>query len=868
MARKPIGRPEELTVDYRNLLSLTFVDRINMARSAEGQSYLAALSPSQLEDLFPNYYKKYLPKNLTGAASGGIPFQGELPVPSWRLPGTEFQQRPEREKQRVAPSAVPAPSKSPEIKESWQDKIKKGLEGERQPSFENLKPIKELGNLTGNYSADRKARFSEELKDRNLVARLYNTAKSEVGSDPREQRLFLETVFNRAMFSNKSLSEVLKPSYGYGSSATNTSIQDKVFDSFQQGPLSGIMAGSNDTKSATENASNDYRRNNPLANNRMNRDRATGMWSGGAQDKGELLYNLGKNSKIPTSFGINAERYQNHIDSQSKGPLKSATEVLPPQGPGLGDKSLQPLVPGGVEPGKAAVEPQKIAPGEIPALPQSLQDNPEFMEFYKNLPAEDKAVFPKYLEKTKPEDILKDMERYKKEKETQTETATPYKTNLDKVLGDTVIETQQKATRNLYINPNLKDKIEEAVLSVYGPGYKAQVYSGGQPEKGTSSKRVGSTRHDLGKAADVYIEGPDGKRLSRDEQRRLVQYWAAKGYGGVGVGMARGGLHLDIHSADGRNAWGYSGQSNSWNYLTKEEQNAILQAKKEGFKIPVSREEFTQYSKRVAERSDLLTRKGMKSEEARKQARLQIRDEINKEIEQKQQQSIPKPIETATSIPTPSVDQTVPEGQVPQTGQTGSTTPTGLTKESPSPGPAIPKQKVEESPPSQQSDTPTTEPVPEYEAQSEEPPGKFGGGEIPMKANENGIVMKNTGEVVAQINVDQEKLKTNPENGKLEVMPLRRNDPAEIQQKREQNIQNESNYAKQTSQSMENPNEVNRPTMTQEPQQNPNLRAMAEYNAAGGIPYSPSHERAMLNATTFGNSINHYGHKSTTTNLV
>ena len=255
-----------------------------------------------------------------------------------------------------------------------------------------------------------------------------------------------------------------------------------------------------------------------------------------------------------------------------------------------------------------------------------------------------------------------------------------------------------------------------------------------------------------------------------------------------------------------------------------------------------------------------------------KKYRESILREIQREKEAKQQQqTVVMHNEQATAVRAPSVNQTVSEGQTPNARQTGSTAKTGITKESLSPGPAIPEKTVE-SPPLQQRGITTyagAEPVPENEAPPEKPvPGKFGGGEIPMKANENGIVMRNTGEVVAQINVDQEKLRTNPENGKLEVMPLRRNDPAEIQQNREQNIQSESNYAKQTSQSMENPNEVNRPTMTQEPQQNPNLRAMAEYNAAGGIPYSPSHERAMLNATTFGNSINHYGNKSTTTNLL
>jgi len=68
----------------------------------------------------------------------------------------------------------------------------------------------------------------------------------------------------------------------------------------------------------------------------------------------------------------------------------------------------------------------------------------------------------------------------------------------------------QGAVRNLPITPTLKASISEAVEAVYGPGATAVVYSGGQPAKGTpGARRVGTTAHDDGLAADIRVFGPE-----------------------------------------------------------------------------------------------------------------------------------------------------------------------------------------------------------------------------------------------------------------------------------------------------------------------------------------------------------------------
>lgn len=114
----------------------------------------------------------------------------------------------------------------------------------------------------------------------------------------------------------------------------------------------------------------------------------------------------------------------------------------------------------------------------------------------------------------------------------------------------------KNATRNMGITSDLQSKIGSAIQKVYGPGYYAKVYSGGQSGIGSGGPRVGSTRHDHGKAADTYIYGPDG-RVTGDGLAPLAKYWIAKNMGGVGLEMRGGGIHLDEHQKPGNNFWTY-----------------------------------------------------------------------------------------------------------------------------------------------------------------------------------------------------------------------------------------------------------------------------------------------------------------------
>lgn len=119
------------------------------------------------------------------------------------------------------------------------------------------------------------------------------------------------------------------------------------------------------------------------------------------------------------------------------------------------------------------------------------------------------------------------------------------------------------AIRNKPITPTLTGHLQTAVSAVYGPGYRVEVYSGGQDDE----RRTGSHRHDAGKAADVYIYGPDGKKVTGDRLAPLGQYWAAKKIGGVGLEMNGGGVHLDEHATPphgGGMHWNYANQGGTY----------------------------------------------------------------------------------------------------------------------------------------------------------------------------------------------------------------------------------------------------------------------------------------------------------------
>lgn len=104
--------------------------------------------------------------------------------------------------------------------------------------------------------------------------------------------------------------------------------------------------------------------------------------------------------------------------------------------------------------------------------------------------------------------------------------------------------------RTQKLSPTLEANIGKAVGEVYGPGYKARVYSGGQ-KSNKPGEGTGSIRHNAGMAGDVYIIGPDGNVVQDTKQLdKLKDYWRNNKLGSVGTYMKGGGMHIDEWTED------------------------------------------------------------------------------------------------------------------------------------------------------------------------------------------------------------------------------------------------------------------------------------------------------------------------------
>ncbi|MGV0910331.1 hypothetical protein [Martelella sp. FOR1707] len=127
----------------------------------------------------------------------------------------------------------------------------------------------------------------------------------------------------------------------------------------------------------------------------------------------------------------------------------------------------------------------------------------------------------------------------------------------------------QGAIRDDTIKADLQRNIQSSIYDVFGPGYSTEVYSGGQAGRGEGGARTGSIRHDHGNAADIRVLDPKGNTVTGDALSPLGQYWQAQGYGGTGMEMRGGGVHLDNWTQDKLRPgmgmyWGYGDQGGSY----------------------------------------------------------------------------------------------------------------------------------------------------------------------------------------------------------------------------------------------------------------------------------------------------------------
>ena len=134
---------------------------------------------------------------------------------------------------------------------------------------------------------------------------------------------------------------------------------------------------------------------------------------------------------------------------------------------------------------------------------------------------------------------------------------TPVRTNVGAVFEN---QEQLAGIRKQPINEELRRVLRKAAEEA---GVEVVVYSGGQPPAGSGGPRTGSTRHDNGNAADLYLV-QNGRKLRDPEDRETMAKFvsAATAAGATGIGFGGEGKYMgasSIHVGFGRPAtWGGS----------------------------------------------------------------------------------------------------------------------------------------------------------------------------------------------------------------------------------------------------------------------------------------------------------------------
>lgn len=134
--------------------------------------------------------------------------------------------------------------------------------------------------------------------------------------------------------------------------------------------------------------------------------------------------------------------------------------------------------------------------------------------------------------------------------------------------ADYIRYANQGATRNMPLDSRLVD----AFKFLPELGVAMEVFSGGQPGKGSGGRRVGSTRHDHGHAADVFFSR-GGQRLDWGNPEHqpvfqdIVQRAKAAGVTGFGAGpgyMQQGAMHVGFGNPGVWGAGGRGANAPSW----------------------------------------------------------------------------------------------------------------------------------------------------------------------------------------------------------------------------------------------------------------------------------------------------------------
>lgn len=188
----------------------------------------------------------------------------------------------------------------------------------------------------------------------------------------------------------------------------------------------------------------------------------------------------------------------------------------------------------------------------------------------------------------------------------------------------------QYANKGAIRNQRLNPELEQALSFLQEEGIVFKVNSGGQPGKGSGGKRVGSTAHDHGYAADGDLY-KGGKKLDWNNSKDLpllkaiVEEAAARGINGIGAGndyMGAGRFHFGIQQNAA--AWGKDGKGANAPGWLKAAHSAGMSRKSSGTFYGKALAQDAKIAEQAQREQERLAAEALRQQEAIERAQLSI----------------------------------------------------------------------------------------------------------------------------------------------------------------------------------------------------------------------------------------------------
>lgn len=572
-----------LTVDFTRLMSVPVRDRATLAKSPQASEIFGNMTPTEIAMLFPDYYKRFIPKTSVGAA-----MSSGMTAP----PGTMQQTTSAGGGTSGSGGATPAPSTPPpqslvdEILQTANpadNKISKMGVGQQRllniiASGEGGYNSSNRGTIGNNIigSTHSTARDGKSIPDMTIAEIMKYQAINDPNNPNRlfavgKYQLIPDTFKGAVSFLGLKPDDKLTPE-----------IQEKMglYLIMEKRPAVGkYLRGESDDILAAQKA---------LALEFASIPVPTDMTvKGKFRPTGASAYGSGNRAA--------------HSVEEIKSVLESARQDYITE-----NKNISTTLPG-TQPEEKTKLPGSETSTDI-TKPDYMKDfdpalwnqvDARIKQEFDNATPERQKQIQDAIQKLGIEKIREIAERHPNA--SATVVVDSAEREKERLYTGSNVRYGQLGRRDNPVDPTLKHKISMMIEDIYGPEYEAVIYSGGEPTKGQKVSQSG--RHDVkfdkegniigGQAADVYIVNRDtGNALPREEQLKAAQYWQNKGWGGVGLGMKGGGIHLDqVQRGEAmgpdlsQRVWAYGEGGGSQAYLREEEKAALRQARTEEFDL-------------------------------------------------------------------------------------------------------------------------------------------------------------------------------------------------------------------------------------------------------------------------------------------